>query len=296
MVVVIETSPSWPSGEFYVVDAPVICTIAAHGVTVSNNGSTVYTRYRRCTFGGRTRLCTPYSVVEGLLRLVLCRSLELWFHTLALLAILLACTVSGTRTSQNAARATRQSSSQTSLSSRTSRARYGRIRGVTVDISTCNLRRCAENRRYHEVSFSADVMRLTLDSRSSFARTKQQTSIAIYSNIACRTAHSSFLSASTVQRPAPVLLPPTLTSTNRCRRAVTLTAVSNRLPRFRKKDYVFRSFWDRDECHSLLERLRLDADKPEAVFERELIASAAASGDECRESSDNVSFILLLSC
>lgn len=27
------------------------------------------------------------------------------------------------------------------------------------------------------------------------------------------------------------------------------------------KDYVFRNFWDRDECHALLERLRMRAEE-----------------------------------
>lgn len=43
----------------------------------------------------------------------------------------------------------------------------------------------------------------------------------------------------------------------------------------RKKDFVFRAFWERDECHGLLDKLRVEAD--------ELRAKAEAQAEEGRD-------------
>lgn len=58
------------------------------------------------------------------------------------------------------------------------------------------------------------------------------------------------------------------------------------------KDYVFRSFWDRDECHSLLERLRTDAEKERTALYRKVEAVTALYADEDAQLPNNVSFKL----
>lgn len=40
---------------------------------------------------------------------------------------------------------------------------------------------------------------------------------------------------------------------------------------------MFRSFWERDECHSLLEKLRVEAEQEEAMLEA---AGATTTGSE----------------
>ena len=53
-----------------------------------------------------------------------------------------------------------------------------------------------------------------------------------------------------------------------------------------KKDFVFRNFWERDECHSLLDKLRVDVHKAEEMLNAAAASAAAAlalAGDSQEE-------------
>lgn len=51
----------------------------------------------------------------------------------------------------------------------------------------------------------------------------------------------------------------------------------------RVKDFVFRNFWERDECHGLLEKLRVEAQESENTLEE-----AASVEEEVGDDEDEV--------
>lgn len=69
------------------------------------------------------------------------------------------------------------------------------------------------------------------------------------------------------------------------------------------KDFVFRNFWERDECHGLLEKLRVEAQEAENMLEEAAAAEGEVGddgdeveGDDDSSSHDNVSIREFLFC